>query len=276
VLTRGYGRADPQSQVVVSDGSEVLAGAQDSGDEPYLLAQNLTGVAAVISNANRLAAGEWAIKNLGSEVFVLDDGFQHMQLARDLDIVTIDATNPWGGGSALPYGRLREPRAGLSRADCVVITRTDQVESTDSLRGAIRQLAGEILVLNSLMTTSEIRRLDGQNVDRASLLDQTVAAFCGVGNPTSFFNHLNSEGFRTAFRREFPDHHNYNQTEIDQLVNNAKTHGAAALITTAKDAMKLSNLELELPCYVLDIQISIHDAERLVDMIRNASLKRQG
>ena len=87
-----------------------------------------------------MAAGKWAIENLGSEVFVLDDGFQHLRLARDLDIVTIDATNPWGGGSLLPHGRLREPRAGLSRADCVVITRTDQVEDLASIKDTVQAI----------------------------------------------------------------------------------------------------------------------------------------
>src|ERR1044071_9842941 len=96
VLTRGYGRIKSSSQVLVSDGKTLLAGERESGDEPYLLAQNLIGIAAVVCNSNRFAAGDWALKNLGSEVFVLDDGFQHLSLARDLDIITIDAMNPWG------------------------------------------------------------------------------------------------------------------------------------------------------------------------------------
>ncbi|HEY0430584.1 MAG TPA: tetraacyldisaccharide 4'-kinase, partial [Pyrinomonadaceae bacterium] len=114
VLTRGYGRANPKSQVVVSNGTEILVDERDSGDEPMLLARNLLGTAAVIANPNRVAAGEWALKNLGSEAFVLDDGFQHLRLARDLDIVTIDATNPFGGSRLLPAGRLREPISGLA------------------------------------------------------------------------------------------------------------------------------------------------------------------
>jgi tetraacyldisaccharide 4'-kinase len=276
VLTRGYRRPNPQSQVVVSDGATVLAGALESGDEPYLLAQNLIGVAAVISNPDRLTAGDWAIKNLGSEVFVLDDGFQHLQLARDLDIVTIDATNPWSSGSSLRYGRLREPRAGLSRADCVVITRTEQVGDTTSIRSTIRQLAEATPVLCSRMVMSGIRKLDNLNeidpqcVDKADLLAQPLGAFCGVGNPESFFNQLRYEGFTTTFTRAFPDHHSYSQTDITRLVNEVKAAGATALITTAKDAIKLSTLHLGLPCYVFDIQISIDDDERLTLMIKNA------
>jgi tetraacyldisaccharide 4'-kinase len=127
---------------------------------------------------------------------VLDDGFQHLRLARNLDIVTIDATNPWGdgGGRLLPCGRLREPRAGLTRADCVVITRTEQVGNAASIKNDVQRLVGAIPVFSSRMSTSGIRRLDGQSVERESLLAQPIAAFCGVGNPESFFNHLRREG----------------------------------------------------------------------------------
>jgi tetraacyldisaccharide 4'-kinase len=255
---------------VVSDGNKLLALEREAGDEPYLLARNLIGIAAVVSNPDRAAAGEWAIKNLGSEVFVLDDGFQHLRLSRDLDIVTIDATNPWGGGSLLPYGRLREPRAGLSRANCIVVTRTEQVEDTVSLSESVQRLAGAIPVFTSQMMTSGIRRLNGETVSNESLRAQPVAAFCGVGNPESFFNQLCQEGYTPVFTRAFADHHDYNQTDLNRLIKEARDHGASRLMTTAKDALKLASLELELPCYVLEIEISIADDARLVKMIQAA------
>ena len=275
VLTRGYGRANPQSQVVVSDGNKLLASEREAGDEPYLLASNLIGIAAVVSNPDRAAAGEWAIRNLGTEVFVLDDGFQHLRLSRDLDIVTIDATNPWGGGSLLPYGRLREPRAGLSRADCIVVTRTEQVEDMVSLSESVRRLAGAIPVFTSRMMTSGIRGLNGESVSNESLLAQPVAAFCGVGNPESFSNQLRQEGYSPVFTRAFADHHDYNQADLNRLIKEAKDHGASGLITTAKDALKLASLEIELPCYVLEIKISIADDARLVKMIQAACQNRE-
>ena len=275
VLTRGYGRANPQSQVVVSDGNKLLASEREAGDEPYLLASNLIGIAAVVSNPDRAAAGEWAMRNLGTEVFVLDDGFQHLRLSRDLDIVTVDATNPWGGGSLLPYGRLREPRAGLSRADCIVITRTEQVEDMVSLSESVQRLTGAIPVFTSRMTTSGIRWLNGESVNIESLLAQPVAAFCGVANPESFSNQLRQEGYSPVFTRAFADHHNYNQADLNRLIKEAKDHGASGLITTAKDALKLASLEIELPCYVLEIKISIADDARLVKMIQAACQNRE-
>ncbi len=271
VLTRGYGRDNPKTQIVVSNGVELLAGEQDAGDEPFLLAKNLLGISAVIANSDRVAAGEWAVKNLNTECFVLDDGFQHLRLARDLDIVTIDATNPWGGGSLLPFGRLRESRAALSRADCVVITRAEQVEDLPSIRTAVEQLVSAVPIFSSRMVTSEIRNLDGGSADTESLRSQTLGAFCGVGNPESFFNHLRGQGFAPAFTSAFADHHNYNQSELDGLVKEAKSRGAGGLITTAKDAVKLSALNLEIPCYVFEIQILIDEEDRLIEIIRNTA-----
>lgn len=274
VLARGYGRENPKTQVVVSNGTELLANQREAGDEPFLLAKNLLGIAAVIANPSRVAAGAWAVEKLNTEVFVLDDGFQHLRLARDLDIVIIDATNPWGGGSLLPYGRLREPLAGLSRADCVVITRTEQVEDL-AIRTAVERLVGSAPVFTSRMVASGIRRLDGGSVERQSLQAQLLEAFCGVGNPESFFNLLRREGYAPALTRTFADHHNYKQSDIDALVNEAKGAGIKGLITTAKDATKLSALNVELPCYILDIQISIDAEDRLVEMIRTACRNRE-
>jgi tetraacyldisaccharide 4'-kinase len=268
VLTRGYGRDNPRSQVVVSNGTELLASEREAGDEPLLLAENLLGIAAVICNPDRVAAGNWASENLKSELFVLDDGFQHLRLARDLDIVTIDATNPWGGGNLLPYGRLREPPAGLARADCVVVTRTDQIEDVAAIRETVSQLAGNAPVFSSRMVSAGIRRLGGANVAREDIVAEPLAAFCGVGNPESFFDQLRHEGIVPVVTRAFADHHRYSQAELNALALEAKTHGASGLITTAKDAVKLSSFNFELPCYVLDIKISIDDEDRLIEMIR--------
>jgi tetraacyldisaccharide 4'-kinase len=269
VLTRGYGRPNPASQVLVSNATEILAGERAAGDEPYLLATNLLGVAAVICNPNRQVAGEWAIDNLASEVFVLDDGFQHLQLVRDLDIVTIDARNPWGSGKLLPYGRLREPPQGLSRADCVVITRSEQIEDLSSVKDSIQKFAGATPIFTSRMVTSGIRTLRGDPIDKENVA-QPIAAFCGVGNPASFFNHLRGEGYQPVLTRTFPDHHGYQQSELDRLVIDAQALGAKSLITTAKDAVKLSHMKLDLRCFVLEIEISIDDEEGLGEIIRKA------
>jgi tetraacyldisaccharide 4'-kinase len=264
VLTRGYKRADPHSQVVVSDGQQLLADAHQAGDEPFLLAKNLLGVAAVICNRDRFAAGNWAIANLNAGAFVLDDGFQHLQLERDLDIVTVDATNPWSNQSLLPYGRLREPLSNLARAGCFVITRSDQIEDTAAIREVLERFAPGKPIFTSRMVTAAIKTIAGESVDS---LPGPFGAFCGVGNPESFFAQLRQQGLAPAFTKAFADHHNYTQTDVDRLVKEAENHDAECLVTTAKDAVKLSQLTLKLPCFSLEIRIVIENEERFSELL---------
>ena len=119
------------------------------------------------------------------------------------------------------------------------------------------------------MVSTGLRRLGGETLDQVSSITKPVAAFCGVGNPESFFNHLRREGFELAVERAFADHHNYQQSDVDQMVAEARAKGAASILTTAKDAVKLSSLHFEIPCYVLEIKMSIEDEAQLIQMIRN-------
>jgi tetraacyldisaccharide 4'-kinase len=271
ILTRGYGRPYPSSRVIVSDGSTVLTTAAEAGDEPFLLAQNLKGLAAVISDPNRLAAGKWAIDNLGAEIFVLDDGFQHLALARDLNILTIDATDPWGGGKLLPAGRLREPRSGLSRADCVVVTRANQSNGLVSLEAEIQSLIGSRPVVTSEMTVKGISRMNSERPEELVSLPQPAAAFCAVGNPESFFELLRRAGINPIFTRTFRDHHQYMQADVDSLTQESRKAGAQSVITTAKDAVKLQQRRFGLPCYILNIEISLEEEDRIIQLLDAAA-----
>ena len=267
ILTRGYGRVNAGQRVVASDGVNVLTSAKQAGDEPRLLAENLKGIAFVICDSDRAAAGQWAIENLGADALVLDDGYQHLQLDRDLNIAIIDATNPWGKGQQ--PGMLREPRNGLSRADCVVITRTGKESDPAVLKGEINRFTAAP-VFTSRMQTSLVRRIDAVQPTEFTAIAQPLAAFCGVGNPSSFFDQLRREGFTLAHTQAFPDHHKYQQSDIDHLCKAAKTTGASSLVTTAKDAVKLREFAFELPCYVLEIEVVIDQQDTLIDLIRGA------
>lgn len=267
ILTRGYGRKDAGIRVVVSNGLEVLADVHQSGDEAFWLAENLKGLAAVICDPDRAAAGRWAIEHLNSNVLVLDDGFQHLQLARDLNILAIDATNPWGGGRLLPAGRLREAPQGASRADCAIITRAAPDADLQELKTSLQHLMGDRPIFTSHMQTKSVWELSAARLDPGIGIPQPVAAFCAVGNPGSFFDHLLEEGLTLVQTHAFTDHHGYTQADITRISEDAKRAGAASLITTAKDAVKLHELELGLPCYVLEIEISIDEEDKLVDLI---------
>lgn len=273
VLTRGYGRKDERARVVVSDGQRILADAREGGDEPRLLAEKLLGKASVVSCADRASASRWAFENLASNVFVLDDGFQHLRLARDFDVIALDATSPWGGGRMLPLGRLREPREALKRADCIIVTRADLAQNLESLREEVARItsAGG-RIFEARARTVALRSLaDDAKTDEAKLKAvQPFAAFCATGNPKAFFAHLRAEGFALASTRAFRDHHVYKQEDVTKLAREAVEAGAHAFLTTAKDAVKLRGMRFELPVYIIEIEMEIADEGALLELLRKA------
>jgi tetraacyldisaccharide 4'-kinase len=271
VLTRGYGREDERRRVVVSDGEKVLADAREGGDEPRLLAESLLGVAAVVSDADRVGAARWALSNLGAEVFVLDDGFQHLRLSRELDIVTVDATNPWGGGHLLPRGRLREPRRALARADCVVITRADLAQDIEGLRAEVLSLReGRAVVITSRARTLRLRPLGGDGAadeDEGVGVGSRVGAFCAVGNPESFFEHLRRDGREVCYSRAFADHHVFRKEELEAVARESGRRGASAVLLTAKDAVKIESREFSLPFFAVEIGLEFDDESALSSLL---------
>jgi len=277
ILTRGYGRIDPQHRVIVSDGENILADVRESGDEPYLLAEKLRGAAAVISDRDRVAAAQWALQNLRSDLFILDDGFQHLRIERDFDVVTLDAMNPFGGGELLPRGRLREPLTSLARADCVIITRADMIADADALRTLVRELSGVRTVLLSHARTTVVQLLSssekGSATETSASLPQPIAAFCALGNPQAFFAHLARSNYVLSYTRSFRDHHVYTQADADMLAREATKSGAQMLFTTTKDAVKLRALRFALPCYVIEIAVEFDDEEALLKLLHEAIRK---
>ncbi len=276
ILTRGYGRPNDAERVVVSNGTEILSQPELAGDEPFLLAEKLLGKAAVISDSDRESAARWALENLKSDVFLLDDGFQNLRIVRSLDIVTVDATNPWGNRRLLPAGILREPPAEISRADCVVMTRADDIVRADALFREIENLNHARPAFRSRMTISDVRpvRVQENNIKQAIGADQirssSVAAFCGTGNPQAFFAQLRREGFRLCHTQSFRDHHVYTQSDANRIVRRAVANGAELLLTTAKDEVKLRSIAFDLTCYVVDITIEINDKAKLLSLIDEA------
>lgn len=267
ILTRGYGRRNAKSRVLVSDGEHVLVDAATGGDEPVELANRLFGKAIVIADADRVSAAEWALRRFGITVFVLDDGFQHRRANRDIDIVCIDATNPFGGGRTMPAGRLREPLAGLARADVVIITRVTSLSDGDAndLEGEIRNYAPDAGIFHSRDTVSELRPLFGGSEYESDL---KFAAFCGVGNPSYLFDTANAYTTGSVVGTlAFPDHYKYTQNDIEKIEKLAREKSADALITSAKDAVKLGSLKFSIPCFVMEIEPVVEpaaDFEKLI------------
>jgi len=269
ILTRGYGRRDESERVLVSDGYQILADPSAAGDEPIELAQKLLGKAVVIADADRSAAAEWARRRFGITAFVLDDAFQHRKVRRDLNIVCIDATDPFGGGDLLPVGRLREKAAGLGRADAIVITRAEQAGDLSGVREQIKSLAPNAKLFTSKTRLTSLR---SSKDDSTALPNQErpVFAFSGIGNPSSFERLLKGAGFNIAGAKHFPDHHIYTAEEIADIESTARSKNAGALVTTAKDAVKLRGTEFSLPCYVAEVALEFDDASEFRDMVRKS------
>lgn len=267
VLTRGYGRANPSERVLVSDGAQIFVDARKGGDEPCWLAENLLGAAAVLADRDRVAAARWALAELQSDCFVLDDGFQHIRLARACDLVTIDATNPWGGGYLLPRGRLREPLTALRRATACVITRADQANNLAELLAQVTEISGGRPVFAARTKVSGARPL-WPEYGAVLSVDTPVLAFCALGNPAAFFRQATAAGYTLAAQQAFRDHHYYQAQDMAALAQKARAVGAQALLTTAKDAVKLQQIGSGLPIFVLDIELEIEREGELRELLR--------
>ena len=265
ILTRGYGRKDPAKRVLVSDGSQIFADPIEAGDEPFELAQKLLGKAMVIADADRVAAADWAKRKFGITAFILDDGFQHRKAKRDVDLVCIDATDPFGGGKMLPAGRLREPLQNLKRADIIVITRANLVADISNLRSEISNLNSGVPIFTATTSISRFVPLEEFHAKMQGPQNkferQGVFAFCGIGNPDNFFELLGRNDISMAGTHSFRDHHNYDQKDVAAIEEMARQNGGDILLTTAKDAVKLSTLKFELPCYVVEIDTVIDEPD---------------
>jgi tetraacyldisaccharide 4'-kinase len=209
-----------------------------------------------LQGADRVASARLAPDRHGAQVLVLDDGFQHRRLARDLDLVLIDALDPWGSDHLLPRGLLREPKSALRRADAVIVTRADQCvpETKTKLLAEIRRYGRDEAPIEAIFRPTELINSDGARVAINSL--GAVAAFCGIGNPEGFRRTLEGAGVgQIAAFHTFRDHHRYSQAELVELGRWARDQGANALVTTQKDLVKIPFAELgNTPLWALTIR----------------------
>jgi tetraacyldisaccharide 4'-kinase len=210
-------------------------------DEALLLEQNLPDVPH-LQGADRVSLARTAVEELESEVLLLDDGFQHRRIRRDLDIVLIDATNPWGHGYLLPRGLLREPVRGLKRAGLVLLTRCDLAtpDAIAAIRQRAKPFAPHVPVVESVHEPAAWQSASAQEMSIEALRGRRVAAFCGLGNPEGFRQTLERVGVAVVAWRVFPDHHAYSREDVDDLRRWAREQPAEViLVTTQKDLVKI-------------------------------------
>jgi tetraacyldisaccharide 4'-kinase len=206
-----------------------------------------------------------AIAELASEVLILDDGFQHRRLARDVDVVLIDATAPWGHGYLLPRGLLREPRSSLRRADVLVLTRCDQApaEQLQKLRRTIDRIVPHLPLIETTHGPVDLSNCDGEAAPLEFLRDGPIAAFCGIGNPEAFRRTLLDLGAGLEDFRSFPDHHAYGHADVEELHRWAeRLPSGTSIVTTQKDVVKLRLSRLgDRPLWWLRIRLRIESGQ---------------
>jgi tetraacyldisaccharide 4'-kinase len=255
ILTRGYRRSSTERVTIAGPLADLPV--EMTGDEAQILIREAGSPVGI--GADRHAAGLALLEKFDVDLFLLDDGFQHARLARDLDVVLLDALDPFAGGGLFPYGRLREPPSALSRASAIVISRASNGRTYAGLLGAIRRSN----------TTAPVFR---SRVESAGWRPHKPAskglAFCGLGNPDSFWSTLAGLGLSPLLRRSFPDHHKYTQQELDGIGKQAQSLGAEVLWTTAKDAVNLPSREAAgLPVLELAVRTVVDDAGPLIDLV---------
>jgi tetraacyldisaccharide 4'-kinase len=255
--------ADGKRVGILSRGYKGSAG---TSDEIELMKFRLQERAVFGVNPNRYEQGRKLESNV--DVFLLDDGFQHLQLARDLNILLIDAAQPLAKQMLLPTGRLREPVSAMSRADVLVFTRTETVRGTTA---AIAKLQ-DYPVFSAATRLLGFRRFgDGIQVLRPDEIGAgPFYAFCGIGNPRAFFQNLRNWNFELAGHCEFPDHHRYDARDAHELEQAAQNAGAKALLTTEKDAQNLSGVDFSAtPLFVATINLEISNEESFLALVHD-------
>jgi tetraacyldisaccharide 4'-kinase len=253
VLSRGYGR---QSKGISLGNPKTSF--QEIGDEPAMLVRKLKNTP-VFVGPDRFEVGREALKNFQLDVLILDDGFQHLRLKRDLDIVLIDATHPFGEGHLIPRGFLREPVENLNRADLFLITRSDEVNSIEEIGHTLRTLNPRAPIWTCRYEPSTLRKFqDSLEIKLPSLTAQKILAFSGIGNPSSFLNSLRKAGLSPIRFLEFPDHYPYSLEELKRIEDLALTLQVDYVITTEKDEVRMEGFKPQTDLFhVLGIRLEI-------------------
>ena len=279
ILSRGYRRKEApwwrriltgvvDPPLVVSDGRRVLLDPEVGGDEPYMLASNLPGVAVVVDR-NRVKAGRYAIKRLGCDTIILDDGFQYKRLKHSIEVLLVDSTNPFGNGRMLPRGILREPARHLKRADIIFLTKCRG--DVSEVREEIRRFNPKAEIVECNHTPKSLKDVWSREEFPLSWLDgKTVCTLSGIASPKGFENSLRHLGSKVVWCERYADHHRYAPSEVLYALNRTADMGADALVTTEKDAVRFPRLETSpVKCLYLRIAIEIISGAESFDSIIN-------
>jgi len=282
ILSRGYKssrrrrrQGDGSHVRVVSEGTALLLDSKTAGDEPFMLAKNLRGVAVVVDK-DRVGCGIEAVEKLGRDILILDDGLQYIKLARRFEIVLIDRESPFGNEHLLPRGTLREPPDHLRRATHILITKSDGSDLSDLYR-RIRIYNPAAPIIEARHRPVDLEDLvSGERFSLSSLKGLRAAAISGIANPESFENGLRRLGVDLVLSQSFADHHRYSKREIERFINRCQLRGVTCILTTEKDAVRMPRLlNQEIPVRYLRIEIEIlkgqEEWNRMLDLMTRST-----
>ena len=279
IVSRGYGRRT-RGVRVVADGDSVRLSAGEAGDEPRLLAEQLPGTPVVVGES-RYEAGRVAVDRCGADALVLDDGFQHRTLAKDLEILAIEGTSPWGNDRLFPRGALREPKSALRRVRVAVVTNPAHQAIVESIGGSLRRQGSKAIVLTGSYRAHALRRTgDGPPQSPTVLSGRRVVAFVGLASPAGFVRTLTSLGATVAELVEFPDHHPYTEADLERVGASARRTGADCVVTSEKDWMRLrEGPKHALDLWALSVRLDMGSdraalVEALADTLRRKAAER--
>jgi tetraacyldisaccharide 4'-kinase len=260
VLSRGYGGSSGVDACIVSDGYKMMKGFRETGEEALLIAESLPGVP-VITGADRVKTGSAALRHFSPDVLILDDGFQHRRLQRDLDIVLVDADRPLGNGWLLPAGPLREPIASLQRAHVVIRTGPGQVagENSNGSEAIFRKAGFTGTVLRGVHKPRTLVHGPGKEIfPLDAIRGEKVAVFAGIGRPEHFRKTIAELGAEITTLIPYPDHHIYREEDLKKIEESRLHSGALWIVTTQKDEVKLRGFETFLQrILVLNIEMDL-------------------
>jgi len=258
ILSRGYGGTGT-SEPVVSDGRRLFLSPQESGDEPFLMARVCKGVPVLVGK-DRFKNGRIALRQFGIKALLLDDGYQHLPLRRDLDILLIDATVGFGDQNLLPRGILREPLSHLRRAHLFLLTKVTDPERCQPLEKKIQEIHPRAPVFHSRYQPTKLVNPIGEEEELDSLKGKRIVALSGIANPDYFSSLLRERGAEIVSEAIFPDHHSYGSKDLSFV--REKSKGADWIVTTEKDMLKLRQLGIDhLPIRALRIEMKIWEEE---------------
>ena len=238
VVSRGYGRNDEKQILLVSDGKKILLDSQKAGDEPILIATRCPGIP-VIVGTNRYAAGRQLLSQFLCDVLILDDGFQHLALKRDANLLLVDEESRFGNGYLLPRGPLREPSIGIERATALIVTRASSTKNSVIAQLCTSASLEMPIAIPNFFLAGFVNLRTGELLSPEALSGKRCIAFCGIANPNSFSSMLEGAGVTIHEFLSFSDHWRYTSEDLQTIWNSTEGCSPKLVITTEKDAVKI-------------------------------------